>query len=124
MATDLHSFHVDRAPIEVDTWLCTYYGAASEGLRNDQAALRIDVAATRAALLHEFGGRDGVAFRRFLSERSYDLHYEALPGAEPWSFGVGHLWRVATAWPGASAPPCIHRAPTWQPEVPRLLLIS
>lgn len=35
VATDVFSFHVDRTPVEADTWLCTYHGAPSEGLRND-----------------------------------------------------------------------------------------
>lgn len=124
VATDVYSFHVDRAPFEVDTWLCTYYGAASEGLRNEDARARVDDDVTRAALLHEFGGPEGPAFYEFLRENSYDLHYQMHPGAAPWSFGVGHLWRVATAWPGSPVPPCVHRAPADRSGPGRLLLIS
>src|SRR5688572_24081484 len=37
VSTDVYSFHADSAPVEADTYLCTYHGAASEGLRNDEA---------------------------------------------------------------------------------------
>lgn len=111
LSTDVYSFHVDRAPLEVDTWLCTYYGSPSEGLRNDQARAHVQIPATRARLLAEFGGEEGEAFEAFLTEHCYDLHYEPTPGATPWSFGVGNLWRVATQWPGSRVPPCVHRAP-------------
>lgn len=124
VATDVYSFHVDRAPFEVDTWLCTYHGAPSEGLRNDEALARVDVDVTRAALLREFGGNEGPEFREFLRENSYDLHYQMRSNAAPWSFGVGHLWRVATAWPGSVVSPCIHRAPSERSSPGRLLLIS
>lgn len=120
--TDVFSFHVDRATEESDTWLCTYFGAPSEGLRNEEAVRRVDVPAIRAELLKIHGGADDDGFREFLKERSYDLHYEAVAGARPYSFGVGHLWRVAVEYPGAPVPPCIHRAPAT--PGPRLLLIS
>ena len=122
---DVHSFHADSAPIETATWLCTYHGAASEGLRNEDARRRVDVPATRAALLGEYGGADDAGFREFLSEHCYDLHYAAIPQAQPFTFGLGNLWRIATAWPGSPVPPCIHRAPATIPgQPPRLLLIS
>jgi hypothetical protein len=125
VATDVYSFHADSAPIPADTWLCTYYGAPSEGLRNEEAQRRVDVPATRAALLKQFGGADDDAFREFLSENCYDLHYTAVPGARPFSFGLGHLWRIAVEHPGCPVPPCIHRAPATTPgDPPRLLLIS
>jgi hypothetical protein len=123
--TDVYDFHVDSAPIESATWLCTYHGPASEGLRNDEAVRRTDDSATRTALLREYGGSDDAGFRDFLREHHYDLHYAARPGARPFSFGLGHLWRLAVDWPGSAVPPCIHRAPTTQPvDPPRLLLIS
>jgi hypothetical protein len=125
VATDVFSFHVDSAPCETDTWLCTYHGPASEGLCNDQARRRVDVPATRAALLAAYGGADDGGFQDFLSEHAYDLHYAALPHARPHSFGIGHLWRIAVAYPGCQVPPSIHRAPPTQPgDPPRLLLIS
>ena len=123
--TDVFSFHADSAPVEADTWLCTYHGSASEGLRNDEAQRRVDVPETRAELLRLFGGEEGADFREYLSAHSYDLHYAQVPQASPFSFGLGNLWRIAVAWPGSLVPPCIHRAPDTLPgEPPRLLLIS
>lgn len=123
--TDVFSFHADSAPVEADTWLCTYYGAASEGLRNDEARQRVDLPETRAELLQLFAGEDDDDFREFLSEHCYDLHYAAAPQARPFSFGVGNLWRIAVEWPASPVPPCIHRAPDPEPGQPsRLLLIS
>lgn len=125
VVTDVFSFHADSAPVEADTWLCTYHGAASEGLRHDEAQRRIHLPATRAELLRQFGGEDGAEFREFLRENCYDLHYAAVPGARPFSFGVGNLWRIAVDFPGSPVPPCIHRAPETSPgQPPRLLLIS
>ena len=125
VATDVFSFHADRATVETDTWLCTYHGPCSEGLRNEEARRRVDVPATRADLLRCFGGEDNEDFRVYLSEHCYDLHYEPHPGARPFAFGLGNLWRIAVAWPGSPVPPCIHRAPETRPgEPPRLLLIS
>lgn len=125
IATDVFSFHVDSAPCETDTWLCTYHGQASEGLCNELAQRLVDVPAIRAALLAAYGGVDGAGFQDFMSENSYDLHYAALPHARPYSFGVGNLWRIATAYPGCPVPPSIHRAPAATPgDQPRLLLIS
>ena len=122
--TDVYSFHADSAPIEAATWLCTYHGAPSEGLANEHAQRRIDHPATRAALLREYGGADDEGFREFLHEQCYDLHYAPAAGAVPYSFGIGHLWRIAIDWPGSPVPPCVHRAPAQLPGQPRLLLIS
>ncbi len=125
VATDVLSWHVDSATERADTWLCTYHGAPSEGLRNDQAIQRVKDPATRAALLREFAGADDADFAEWLRDNCYDLHYSALPGAQPWSFGVGHLWRVATEYPDSPVLPCIHRAPTtMRGQPPRLLLIA
>ncbi len=136
VATDVFSFHADSAPVEADTWLCTYHGAPSEGLRNDEALRRVDVPATRAELLRLFGGTDDDDFREFLQENCYDLHYAPIPSARPWSFGLFNLWRIACEYTGPSlprpssperrrVPPCIHRAPATLPgQPPRLLLIS
>ena len=123
VATDVFSFHVDSATVETDTWLCTYHGACSEGLRNDEAIRRVDLPETRAELLKRFGGEDNEAFREYLNENCYDLHYAPLPGARPFAFGLWNMWRIATEYPGSPVPPCIHRAPATDP-VPRLLLIS
>jgi hypothetical protein len=123
--TDVFSFHADSAPVEADTWLCTYHGPASEGLRNDEARRRVDVPETRAKLLSLFGGDDNAEFKEFLNEHCYDLHYAALPEARPFSFGLDNLWRIAVESPDSPVPPCIHRAPATLPgQAPRLLLIS
>ena len=123
--TDVCSFHADSATMEADTWLCTYHGPASEGLRNDEAIRRVDIPETRAALLKLFGGNDDDDFREYLNENFYTLHYVPVPQAQPFSFGHGNLWRVAVEYPGSPVPPCIHRAPDPVPgQPPRLLLIS
>jgi hypothetical protein len=122
--TDVTSFHVDSAPIEVDTWLCTYHGACSEGLANEDALRKVDDPAIRAALLREYGGPDDAGFAEHLRENSYDLHYAPRPGARPYAFGRFSLWRIATQWPGNPVLPCVHRAPENHPGAPRLLLIS
>jgi hypothetical protein len=109
--TDVFSFHVDSAPVEADTYLCTYHGPASEGLRNEEAQRRVDIPATRAELLNLFGGEDNADFCEFLTEHCYDLHYASVPSARPFSFGLGNFWRIATEWPGSPVPPCVHRAP-------------
>lgn len=122
--TDVQSFHADSATVEADTWLCTYHGAPSEGLRNDEAIRRADLPETRAKLLKLHGGNGDADFAEFLNDHFYDLHYAPLPGALPFSFGVGHLWRIATEHPDSQVPPCIHRAPDTIPgQGPRLLLI-
>lgn len=113
ISTDVLSFHADRAPVEYDTWLCTYWGKSSEGIDNDDARRLIDDPVIRAAV-----DQHGV------HDEAFDLHYGAVDGARPFAFGVGHLWRIAVAWPGSAVPPCLHRAPDTQPgDEPRLLLI-
>jgi hypothetical protein len=112
VATDVYSWHVDRAPVAADTYLCTYIGGSSEGLPNETALRRVDVAETRAELLELYGGADDEDFATYLAE-------------QPYSFGLGNLWRIAIAYPGAPVLPCIHRAPLTPPGAPaRLLLIS
>jgi hypothetical protein len=123
--TDVYSFHADSAPVPADTWLCTYHGPASEGLRNDEAQPRVDQPEIRAELLRRFGGEDNAGFHAYLEENCHDLHYVPVAQAQPFSFGLGHLWRIAVDWPGSPVPPCIHRAPATPPgQPPRLLLIS
>ncbi len=125
LPTDVYSFHADSAQISADTYLCTYAGPASEGLPNLEAIRHVDLPQTRAALLQQFGGEDNDAFRAYLGEHCYDLHYAPLPHAQPFSFGLGNLWRIALQHPASLVPPCIHRAPETAPgESPRLLLIS
>jgi len=74
-------------------------------------------------LLKSFGGEDGNAFRDWLRDNCYDLHYAAKPGAQPYGFGLFNLWRIAIEHPDSPVPPCIHRAPATVPGEPRLLLI-
>ncbi len=123
--TDVYSYHADSANIPADTFLCSYTVSSSEGLRPEDAVRCADVPATRARLLAEYGGADDEGFATFLNENFYDLHYVAAPGAQPYVFGLGNLWRIATDYPGSPVPPCVHRAPaTVLGEPPRLLLIS
>src|SRR4051812_48751873 len=65
--TDVFSWHADSAPVEADTRLCTYYGAPSEGLPNEEARRRADIPEVRAAL-REFLGKqeDDDEFRELL----------------------------------------------------------
>lgn len=123
--TDVFSFHADSAPIEADTWLCTYHGPSSEGIPNEDAVRRVDQPEIRAELLRLHGGADDEDFQAFLHENCYDLHYAPTPRAQPFSFGLGNFWRIAVEYPSSPVPPCIHRAPDTKPgDPPRLLLIS
>jgi hypothetical protein len=123
--TDVYSFHVDSAPVPADTYLCTYAGSPSQGLANELAIRRVEVAETRAQLLKDYGGPDGQDFAAYLTEHCFDLHYWPQTGAQPYSFGLGNLWRIAIAYPGCPVLPCIHRAPLTMPgAITRLLLIS
>lgn len=122
--TDVYSYHADRADAEADTWLCSYTTASSEGLAVADAIACPAVPSIRAALLQRYGGLDDAGFAAWLTDHFYDLHYVARPGALPYSFGFGHLWRITTAYPGCLVPPCVHRAPATLPgQPPRLLLI-
>jgi hypothetical protein len=124
LRTDVCSWHADSATCPADTWLCTYWGASSEALPNTQAIRHVDMPETRARLLKAYGGADDEAFIEWLADHYYDLHYAALPGAQPLRFGIGNLWRVATLHDGSPVPPCIHRAPDPVSGQKRLLLIS
>ncbi|MCE3296099.1 MAG: hypothetical protein K0R65_1813 [Crocinitomicaceae bacterium] len=120
--TDVYSFHVDRSPVPVDTFLCTYYGEPSEILPDSQAEQKVLIPEIRAELRKLYGGADA-GFEAFLSEHFFDLHYQAKPGARPISLGLGHLWRLAVDHPGSQVLPCVHRAPKEKPGQNRLLLI-
>jgi len=50
ISTDVYSFHVDRSPIATDTFLCTYHGAASEIISNNQAEQKILIPEIRKKL--------------------------------------------------------------------------
>lgn len=120
--TDVYSFHVDRSPIPTSTFLCTYYGAPSEILPNAHGIQKILVPEIRSELkkLHVEPEKD---FDSFLTENFFDLHYDALPDAQPISLGIGNLWKLAVDHPTSNVPPCLHRAPIEKNGQTRLLLI-
>lgn len=122
ISTDVYSYHVDRSPIATDTFLCTYHGAASDILPNDQVEQKISIPEIREKLkeLHE-GSED--EFEAFLEEYFFDLHYQPKPNAIPVNLGIGHLWRLAVDHPTQQVLPCVHRAPIEKDGEYRLLLI-
>jgi hypothetical protein len=120
--TDVYSYHVDRSPIPNDTFLCTYHGEASDILCNNEAIQNILVPEIRIELKKLFEGSDE-GFEAFLIENFFDLHYQALPNAQPINLGLGHLWRLAVDYPESKVLPCVHRAPVEKNGEPRLLLI-
>lgn len=122
LSTDVYSFHVDRSPIPVDTFLCTYYGDSSEIVPNSQVQQKILIPEIRQELRKLYDGPEK-GFEAFLTEHFFDLHYEALPGAQPVSLGLGHLWRLAADHPQRQSLPCVHRAPEEKSGKRRLLLI-
>lgn len=122
ITTDVYSFHVDRSPIATDTFLCTYHGAASDLIANDEAQQKILVPEIRAQLKDLHDGPEA-EFEDFLKENYFDLHYQVQPKATPINLGVGHLWRLAVDHPTQKVPPCIHRAPIEKDGEYRLLLI-
>lgn len=119
--TDVYSYHVDRSPVPVDTFLCTYYGESSEILPNSQAIQKVLIPEIREELKNLYHGTDD-GFDSFLSDHFFDLHYQATPNASLISLGVGHLWRLAIDHPESKVPPCVHRAPDEETEK-RLMLI-
>ncbi len=120
--TDVYSFHVDRSPIPIDTFLCTYYGDSSEIIPNFQAIKKVLVPEIRTELKKLYTGKD-VDFESFLSENFYDLHYMPKANAHPMSLGLGNLWRLVCDHPESTVPPCIHRAPREKSGQTRLLMI-
>ena len=120
--TDVYSFRVDGSPIPTDTFLCTYYGEASEILPNAQGTKKVLIPEIRDKLKKLYDGPDE-GFESFLSEHFFDLHYQAAPDARPVSLGLGNLWRLAVDHPGSQVPPCLHRAPEEKPGENRLLMI-
>ena len=122
IATDVYSYHVDRSPIATDTFLCTYYGAASDIISNEQADQKILIPKIRKKL-EELHNGPSEEFENFLKENYFDLHYQAQPLAAPINLGLGHLWRLAVDHPEQQVLPCIHRAPMENEGEYRLLLI-
>ena len=122
ITTDVYSFHVDRSPIETDTFLCTYHGAASDILPNDQVEQKILIPEIRAKLKELYDGPEA-RFENFLEEYFFDLHYQPKLNAKPVNLGQGHLWRLAVDHPTQRTLPCVHRAPVENEGEYRLLLI-
>lgn len=120
--TDVYSYHVDRSPIPTYTFLCTYYGEPSDILPNAHGKQKVLIAEVREELKKLYGGKEE-GFEAFLTEHFFDLHYQALPHAQPISLGVGHLWKLAVDHPESQVLPCIHRAPKETGGIHRLLLI-
>ena len=122
ISTDVYSYHVDRSPIETDTFLCTYHGAASEILPNDQVEQKILIPEIREQLKQLHDGPE-TEFEMFLEEYFFDLHYRAKADAKPVNLGTGNLWRLAVDHPAQQVLPCVHRAPVENDGEYRLLLI-
>ncbi len=122
ISTDVYSYHVDRSPIATDTFLCTYYGAASDILPNNRVEQKILIPEIRQKLRYLYHGSEA-QFEDFLKEHFFDLHYHAKPNANPLNLGVGHLWKLAVDHPEQQVLPCVHRAPSENDGEYRLLLI-
>ena len=120
--TDVYSFHVDRAPVPTDTFLCTYHGESSELLPNAHATQKVLVPEIRDELKKLYDGAEE-GFEAFLREFFFDLHYQPNPNAQTISCGLGHLWRLACDSSESPVPPCIHRAPIEKPGETRLMMI-
>lgn len=58
ISTDVYSYHVDRSPIATDTFLCTYYGAASDIIANDQVEQKILIPEIRKKLKDLYDGQN------------------------------------------------------------------
>ncbi|WP_027378092.1 DUF1826 domain-containing protein [Kaistella palustris] len=122
ISTDVYSFHVDRSPVATSTFLCTYFGAASEILPNADALKKVSIPKVREQLAKIYDG-DEADFEKFLVDNYFDLHYEAKSGSRPINLGVGNLWKLAVDHPGQKSLPCVHRAPIEKTGELRLLLI-
>ncbi|WP_353146490.1 DUF1826 domain-containing protein [Chryseobacterium sp.] len=122
ISTDVYSYHVDRSPVGTDTFLCTYYGASSDILPNNQGEQKILIPEIREKLKELHDGPEE-EFETFLKDCFFDLHYQPKPNAEPVNLGLGHLWRLAVDHPEQKVLPCIHRAPVENEGEYRLLLI-
>lgn len=122
ISTDVYSYHVDRSPVATDTFLCTYYGASSDILPNDEAIQKIQIPEIRNQLKDLFDGSED-EFESFLKECFFDLHYQAKFDSHPINLGTGLLWRLAVDHPSQEVLPCVHRAPIENDGEYRLLLI-
>ena len=122
ISTDVYSYHIDRSPIETDTFLCTYYGPASDILPHDQVEQKVLIPEIREKLKKLHDGPEA-EFETFLEDYFFDLHYQPKPNTKPMNLGSGHLWRLAVDHPTQQVLPCVHRAPTEKDGEYRLLMI-
>ncbi|WP_282628181.1 DUF1826 domain-containing protein [Empedobacter sedimenti] len=122
ISTDVYSFHVDRSPIPTATFLCTYFGAASDIVANEDAEQKILIPEIREKLFQLYDG-DIDGFDDFLKGYFFDLHYQVNSEVEPINLGLGNLWRLAVDHPKQKVLPCVHRAPKENNGEYRLLLI-
>lgn len=123
IATDVYSYHADRSDIGIDTFLCTYYGATSDILPNDQSIQKILIPEILEKIKSLYHSRKD-QFESFIRENYFDLHYHPKPNAVPVNLKLGHLWKLAVDHPQQQVLPCIHRAPIENDGEYRLLLIS
>ena len=72
ISTDVYSYHIDRSPIETDTFLCTYYGAASDIISNSQVQQKVCIPEIRNKLKALYDGPE-TEFENFLEENFFDL---------------------------------------------------
>lgn len=122
ISTDVYSYHVDQSPIATSTFLCTYFGAASNIVPNHQATQKIAIPEIREKLKKFYSGTED-EFEDFLVDNYFDLHYQPEPDADFISLGTGNLWKLAVDHPGQKVLPCIHCAPKENDGEYRLLLI-
>lgn len=122
ISTDVYSYHVDRSPLLIDTYLCTYFGAASDIIKNEEATQKILIPEIREELKKLYNGPEK-DFDKFLKDNFFDLHYQANPNAKPTNLGLGNLWRLAVDHPQQPVLPCVHRAPKENDGELRLMLI-
>lgn len=121
-STDVYSYHVDRSPVSTDTYLCTYHGASSDIIPNDQADQKILIPEIRNKLKDLFDGPEE-SFESFLSEYFFDLHYQPKANAQHINLGKGNMWKLAVDHPESKVLPCLHRAPAENDGETRLMII-
>ena len=122
ISTDVYSFQINNTPIETNTFLCTYYGPASDILPNNQVEQKTSIPSIREKLKEIYEGTED-EFEAFLTDYCFDLHYQAKENSQPVNLGSGHLWRLAVEHPKQQVLPCVHRAPVEKDGEFRLLLI-
>ena len=97
--------------MSTSTILCTYFGASSDLIPNEEVTQKIKIPANCAELLKVYDGEEGQGFEDFLTEYFFDLHYQPIPNAQTRSLSIGHIWKLAINHPESTVLPRIHRAP-------------